>query len=546
MVALNVRDNWNVAKNVILFLGDGMGITAVTAARIYKGQKSGMNGEEGYLAWERFPNIALLKTYNVDKQVPDSAATATAFLCGVKSNFYTMGVDSSVKFKHCNTTRNKNTHLSSIAKWAQDAGMDTGFVTTTRVTHATPGALYAHTADRDWESDFMMKEDGTGCSDVATQLVTENPGRNFKVIMGGGREVLGAPLDTNTTSNSSLSRLDGRNLTQEWLTVKLSQGHSAQYITTAEHLNKVNPKNTDFLMGLFADSHLPFVVEQNADTEVPSLKDMTLKAIEILEKSEKGFFLLVEGGRIDHGLHNNTPYYSVEETVALDAAVAAALRKVDLEETLVLVTADHSHVMTINGYPHRGNDILGVGNLESDVDGLNYTTLMFTNGPGFNYTYDGENVTRYDPMNYDTRDLNYQNLAAVPRVSETHGGEDVAIWAAGPMAHLLHRTHEQHYVAHVMAHAAGIGPSSSWRRRPQFDTRVNNPQDITLAETSSNHYPSLTSDQVAPAKPNFPTINPALRQLLDDNEQKIVQELGAQNVTKYLRHDFTESFNTHV
>ncbi|KAG7168849.1 Alkaline phosphatase, tissue-nonspecific isozyme-like 3 [Homarus americanus] len=245
--ALNVRDNVNIAKNVILFLGDGMGITANTAGRIYKGQKKGMNGEEGYLTWERFPNAALLKTYNVDKQVPDSAATATAFLCGVKSNYYTLGVDSAVKYKDCNASLNTAHHLSSILQWAQEQGMDTGLVTTTRITHATPAALYAHTANRIWECDGNLKEEGAGCKDIADQLITENPGKNIKVIMGGGRRTLGAGLDPNP-DNKICTRQDGRDLTQEWLKDKYHRGHTATYATTAEEMREV--EKTDFFLGM--------------------------------------------------------------------------------------------------------------------------------------------------------------------------------------------------------------------------------------------------------------------------------------------------------
>ncbi|XP_045593013.2 alkaline phosphatase [Procambarus clarkii] len=528
--ALNVRDNWSVAKNIILFLGDGMGITANTAARIYKGQKQGRNGEEGYLAWERFPNVALLKTYNVDRQVPDSAATATAFLCGIKANYYTLGVDSSVKLQDCPASKNTRAHVSSILQWAQFAGMTTGLVTTTRVTHATPAALYAHTADRRWECDGKLEKAGVGCKDIADQLVTENPGRNIRVILGGGRRELGTPHEPQY-DESSCSRLDGRNLAQEWLAEKVWRGASARYVTTADDLRKVSPNNTDFLLGLFSDSHLPYVVERERETQVPSLEEMTLKAIDILQSSKNGFFLLVEGGRIDHGLHNNSAYRALEEALQLDAAVAAALRKVDLENTLVVTTADHSHVMTINGYPNRGNDILGVTGYKSDVDGLNFTTLMFTTGPGFNYTTDGNNVTRHDPNTHDTRDLDYQSLAAVPKKWETHGGEDVAVWAAGPMAHLLHRTHEQNYLAHVMAHAAGIGPSYGRRKRPDYDLRDDLPPHSTGADTPTVRTPPGPADGAAPKRPNFPTVNPALQQLLDDKDQKIVQELGTQDVS---------------
>ncbi|XP_063596573.1 alkaline phosphatase-like [Penaeus indicus] len=545
--ALNVRDNWNVAKNVIIFLGDGMGITANTAARIFKGQKKGMNGEEGYLTWERFPNAALLKTYNVDKQVPDSAGTATAYLCGVKANYYTLGVDPEVTLGDCAAARNPIYHTPSILQWAQEAGKDTGFVTTTRVTHATPAALYAHSAHRNWECDGNLGQMGIGCKDIADQLVSENPGRNIKVILGGGRQSFGA--STGPVNKDTCVRRDGRDLTREWLADKVQQGHSAAYVTNAGELASVDVDDTDFLLGLFSDTHVPFEVDRvNSPAGSPSLAEMAIKAIKFLQKSDNGFFLLVEGGRIDHALHDNLPHRALEEAVALDSAVAAALEEVDLEDTLVLVTADHSHVMTINGYPERGNDILGLTGDISKIDNMPYTTLMFTNGPGYNYTTDGNRVIRHDPRTVDTRHVNYRSQAAVPLppISETHGGEDVAVWAAGPMAHLFHRTHEQHYVAHVMAYAACVGPSAGKRcERPSHATFTRPPVPQAVATATATATSSIgaavasavASGQSAPSVPfvgpKFPTLSPVLQQLIDDNERKIVTTLGSESVSSF-------------
>ncbi|XP_027220591.2 alkaline phosphatase isoform X3 [Penaeus vannamei] len=538
--ALNVRDNWNVAKNVIIFLGDGMGITANTAARIFKGQKKGMNGEEGYMTWERFPNAALLKTYNVDKQVPDSAGTATAYLCGVKANYYTLGVDSEVTLGDCAAARNPIYHTPSILQWAQEAGKDTGFVTTTRVTHATPAALYAHSAHRNWECDGNLGQMGIGCKDIADQLVSENPGRNIKVILGGGRQSFGA--STGPVNKDTCIRRDGRDLTREWLSDKAQQGHSAAYVTNAGELANVDVDDTDFLLGLFSDTHVPFEVDRvNSPAGSPSLTQMATKAVKFLQKNDNGFFLLVEGGRIDHALHDNLPHRALEEAVALDSAVAAVLEEVDLEDTLVLVTADHSHVMTINGYPERGNDILGMTGDISKIDNMPYTTLMFTNGPGFNYTTDGSRVIRQDPRTVDTRHVNYRSQAAVPLppISETHGGEDVGVWAAGPMAHLFHRTHEQHYVAHVMAYAACVGPSAGKRcERPSHATFTRPPVPQAVATASATATSSIgaavasavasgqTGASVPFVGPKFPTLSPVLQQLIDDNERKIIGLLG--------------------
>nr|XP_053635487.1 alkaline phosphatase-like [Cherax quadricarinatus] len=481
------------------------------------------------------------QTYNVDKQVPDSAATATAFLCGVKGNFYTLGVDQSVTKGNCSASKNPAFRVTSILHWAQEAGKDTGIVTNTRITHATPAAAYAHTAHRDWECDSALGEEGAGCKDIADQLVTDLPGKNIKVILGGGRQALGA--SRGASLNSTCFRKDGRNLTREWLNDKLSRGHSARYVTTLGEMEKVRAHDTDYLLGLFDDSHMPYEVDRLVGSSgSPSLRDMTIKALRFLKKSEKGFFLLVEGGRIDHALHDNIPHRAMEEIVAMDAAVAAALREVDLEETLLVVSADHSHVMTINGYPDRGNDILGITGELSKVDGLPYTTLMFTNGPGYNYTVDRYQVRRHDPRLVNTKHIDYRSQAAVPTpaMEETHGGEDVALWAIGPMAHLFHRTHEQNYVAHAMAYSACIGPSQNRCGRPSHATFTKRPSPTRKLPVHSPRTAALstaagsgTAVQLPGALPKFPTLSPVLQQLLNDNEQKIVTSLGLESVKSF-------------
>ncbi|KAG0711114.1 Alkaline phosphatase, tissue-nonspecific isozyme [Chionoecetes opilio] len=460
----------NKAKNVILFLATvWMGITALTAGRILKGQKKGNSGEEESLVWDRFSNMGMLKTYNLDRQVPDSAATATAFLSGVKGNYLTLGVNGNVKSQDCAASLQRENQVSTILEWAQDAGKDTGVVSTAQVTHATPAALYAKTPYRYWQCDAAITRagpDALPCKDIARQLVEDNPGRGMKVIMGGGRQEMGAGQETDV--KQKCVRADGRDLVQEWREARASEGASAAYLTTTEELRNVNARDTDYIMGLFGDLHVPYELDRDrSGAGTPHIKDMVKVALQRLKRSDNGFFLMVEGGRIDHGLHHGMPHRALEELLAMEEAVTETLQGVDLEETLVVVTADHSHVMTMNGYPARGNDIFGKVMNEEDVsDHLPYTTLMFTNGEGFNYTWNGTEVIRRNLTNVDTTDKDFRPLAAVPtyKGSETHGGEDVAVYANGPMAHLFHRVHEQSYVAHVMGYAACIGPYSDCDR----------------------------------------------------------------------------------
>ena len=122
----------------------------------------------------------------MDNQTPDSACTASAIFSGVKTNYDTLGYDSKVKYATPNSVTSEN-EVTTVLKWAQDAGKNTGFVTTARVTHATPAALYAHTVDRNYECDVKIPLEDTISKDIAWQLVHQNPGNQVNVILGGGR-----------------------------------------------------------------------------------------------------------------------------------------------------------------------------------------------------------------------------------------------------------------------------------------------------------------------------------------------------------------------
>ena len=190
----------------------------------------------------------------------------------------------------------------------------------------------------------------------------------------------------------------------------------------------------------------------------PSLTEMTVKAIDILSKNKKGFFLVVEAGRIDHAHHNGNAYRALTDTIELSNAVAAATQKVDLKKTMVVVTADHSHGLTIGGYPARGNNILGLvrgvapdgGSMTKpsvDKDQKPYTTLRYGDGSG--------HVAGERPVlkNSKTTDLNYKQEAAIPLTSETHAGEDVPIFAVGVNSWMFAGSMEQHWIYYVMRDA---------------------------------------------------------------------------------------------
>ncbi|XP_013784535.2 alkaline phosphatase-like [Limulus polyphemus] len=453
--------NNNVAKNVILFLGDGMSLPTIMAARVLKGQRMGRRGEETWLTWENFPHSCLIKTYNANTQVSDSASTATAYLCGVKNNYETVGVSAAANHSECFTTF--GAEVSSILQWAQEEGKDTGFVTTARVTHATPAALYAHSVNRDWESDDKIPYNSTKCKDIARQLVEDVPGRDIKVILGGGRRHFFSNHIMDPEEDQYHLRKDGRDLVTEWTNDKARRHASFAFVTTTKEFQTININKTDYLLGLFSYSHMQYELERNKGPEgEPSIAEMTKTAIKMLQKNSNGYFLLIEGARIDHGHHDTLARHALEETLTLEKAVNEALLMTSRDDTLVIVTADHSQVMTVNGYAKRGTPILGFAGV-SNVDNLPYTTLMYTNGPGYSKGGHRANLTGVDTTHKD-----YQQLSLVPMTEETHGGEDVALYAIGPMAHLFHGVQEQTYVAHAMAYTSCVGHNKEHcQKKPQ-------------------------------------------------------------------------------
>lgn len=321
-----------------------------------------------------------LQTYCADKQVADSACTATAYHTGVKTNFQTIGVSAKVEVSDCQSAKQAENQLESIASWAQNAGKATGIVTTTRVTHASPAGAYAHTSHRDYESDadiLRMGNDPTHCIDIGRQLVENSVSNNFNVVMGGGARKL---LPNGTVDNAGFQgeRLDGRNLISEWMNSK----QSSSFAHTRQDLMDLDYDNTDNLIGIFANSHLDYNLDN--DGSQPTLKEMTAAAIGILRKNPNGFFLFVEGGRIDHAHHETRAKKALDETVQFDEAIQWAYELTNPNDTLIVISADHGHTMTINGYPDIGNSITGVGTDLSDMDNLPYTTLSYANGPAFN------------------------------------------------------------------------------------------------------------------------------------------------------------------
>jgi alkaline phosphatase len=446
---LSRQPNVREARNVALLAGDGMSIPTITAARILAGQQQGGDGESHHLAFEDLlPHVALSKTYTNDAQVADSAPTATAMVSGVKSDNGTIGVTQEAVNDNC--ASQKGREVTTIFELAEAAGYATGIVSTARVTHATPAATYAKSAQRDWENDSDLSDEAraNGCNDIAAQLVDWPAGDGFEVILGGGRaNFMPADQTDPEAADDTGARADGRDLVAEWL----ARHNDAAYVWNNAGFDAVDPAATGHLLGLFEASHMQYETDRDHGPEgEPSLAEMTAKAIDILLENDRGFVLMVEAGRIDHVHHAGNAYRALEDTIALDAAVRAAYDKVDPQETLIVVTADHSHVFTMAGYPKRNSPILGlIGNVADD--GKPYTTLGYQNGPG---AVAGE---RPDLSEVDTTDPDFLQQALVPIAeSETHAGDDVGIYAQGPWAHLFDGVMEQNLIYHVLAHATGL------------------------------------------------------------------------------------------
>ncbi|MDN5865425.1 MAG: alkaline phosphatase [Gammaproteobacteria bacterium] len=458
------------ARNVIVFLGDGMSITTIAAAHILAGQRKGLDGESYRLSFEKFPFTALSRTYETDHQVADSAGTMTAIMTGAKTKMGFIGVGQDAERGNCASRQGHV--LVTMLELAKAAGLSAGVVTTTRITHATPAATYGHLPERGWEVDSEMpgKALAAGCTDFAAQLVDFPIGGGIDVAMGGGRtEFLPAGMRDPEYPQLHGRRDDGRDLIVEWK----RKNPDGAYVWNADQLAALNLAQTTKLLGLFEPSHMHYDHDRPQDKAgEPGLAQMTRAALKVLEKNPEGFFLLVEGGRIDHALHAGNAFRALDDTIAFAKAVQVALDMTRAEDTLIVVTADHSHTLVFRGYPARGNSILGLvrdadGERATDALGLPYTTLAFGSGPGYTGATDAQpEGPKHFPHHYDqaygihhgqpdlthvdTADPNYLQAATIPKHGETHGGEDVAVFAHGAGAAAFHGEIEENTIFHLI------------------------------------------------------------------------------------------------
>ncbi|KAF1021219.1 MAG: Alkaline phosphatase H [Paracidovorax wautersii] len=414
-------------KNVIFLLGDGMGITTLTASRIYK------VGEAGELAIDRLPETAFVHTYSLDGQVTDSAPSMAAYMTGVKMRNEVISMSPETRATDANgkayvasedttcPTSGNGEPAETLLEQMKAAGYGTGVVTTTRVTHATPATTYAHVCHRD------------AYNTIAAALVPGGAGYNSR--LGDGIDViLGGGLRNFLPKGEGSRRNDSRDLTAE-----LKQA-GYRLATSRGEFDQL-PADGSKIAGLFTPGEMSYDLDRDPAKE-PSIAEMTAKAIDALAARQKGFFLMVEGGRIDHALHATNARRALQDTVAFDNAVQTAIDKMQaidpgLKNTLIVVTADHDHTLQMNGYAQITGKtepgkpgVLGLvknyvdGRPSTDVDGNPYTVLGFGNGPNRPSTR-----SAIDEATLENAD--YLQEAVVPMASETHGGGDVFLGAQG-------------------------------------------------------------------------------------------------------------------
>ena len=495
-----LKPNTKPARNVILFIGDGMDPTTVAAARIYDGQTRGEEGEENFLSFEKFPYLAMSKTYNTDAQTPDSAGAMSAIATGVKTKIGVISLSDAVVTGNCASA--KNAMVSTLGELSERAGLATGIVSTSLITDATPAAVYAHAASRSWQSDASLPPEAVenGCRDIARQLIEFPDGDGLDVVLGGGRGPF-MPIEVADPEAAAAkgARRDGRNLTDEWT----EKGNNRVYVWNKDMFDAIDPATAPKVLGLFEPSVMKYETDRESDAAgEPSLVEMTKKAIEILRQDKDGYFLMIEGGRIDHAHHAGNAARALKDAQALSQAVAAAREMTSENDTLIIVTADHGHTLSFAGYPRKGSNILGLSTAiagESDspdefargADGKRYTTLGYANGPGSILEGQKKAGERPDPTEEEVADVNYHQQSAIPSDAETHGGQDVTVYASGPHAYLFGGVVEESYIFHV------IDDALSLRKRAAAKLRLQ-PRSLSSISTAS---PSMVTCDASSAAP---------------------------------------------
>jgi alkaline phosphatase len=443
-------------KNIIFFLGDGMGINTLTAARIYA------VGEDGDLTLDTLPESAFVKTYSNDAQTTDSAASMSAYMTGVKSNNGIISMSTDTLAIEAGRDANGNKTIArcsngravpTLAELAKRRGLAVGVVTTTRVTDATPGAVYAHACHRSMETD------------IAAALVPGGAGYNQALGAGGIDVLLGGGTDAFTAKEQGGKRADGRDLLAEL------RAKGFRSVSTTAQLNAIDTASGAPLVGLFGPANLSYDAVRDPARD-PGLAAMASSAIKVLSKNPNGFFLMVEGGLIDLALHDTNAKRALQEVVAFDntlKATIAQMRVIDpgLKNTLIVVTADHDHTLLLNGYSRRTGKttptepgVLGLmrrvdnGKLRVDVEGAPFTIIGFGTGENRVQGKRGDAPALTDAI-VTADDYHQEAVVRTASGDETHGGSDVFLGAIGAGADSFHGAIDNTRVFELIKAAGG-------------------------------------------------------------------------------------------
>ena len=364
-------------KNVILFIGDGMGPSVISAARV---EHLGKNKK---LHLDSFKNLAKVKTYSKDSPVTDSAASATAMATGFKT------VNRALSVSVANKKVIKK--YETILELASKNNKYVGLVTTSHILHATPAAFFSHVAHRDMHDEIAMD-------------LYKSP---VDLVLGGGKKLISPHKKTLEKKFKLVENSKNINLCQD---------------------NKV--------IGVFSEKHLPFNDQLNSKSKKQiSLKNLTSKALKCAVDKKEGFFLMVEGARIDHALHLRKHKTALSEMIAFDQSIEMTmdyLKKNDLlKNTLVLVTADHdTGGLAVNG---------PVGDVSSFFDkGGHILRTQKKKGLG--------------PM-FPVLKLSSDPLSGVNPVDSTHTGVDVTLYAAGAGSEKINGTLENTEIFKIIKNA---------------------------------------------------------------------------------------------
>lgn len=291
------------AKYVFYFIGDGMGAGQRQISEEYKKE---VLKKDGKLLMNSLPFSGITTTYSADTLITDSAAAGTALATGHKTNNGYIAKDP------------KGKDLKTLIELAQEKGMATGLVTTTRITHATPAVFASHNIDRDDENG------------IAEDYVKSN----VDYFAGGGYRHF-----VSKDGELKSKRKDDRDLIKEFK----DKGYKT-FIgeNSIKEFEKWEPKEGEKTFAAFKDSHMPYTIDDIKE-EYPTLKEMTEKGIELLSKDKDGFFIMVEGGRIDHASHAQDVVGTIYDTLAFDEAIKEAYKFYEEhpKDTLIVVAADH-------------------------------------------------------------------------------------------------------------------------------------------------------------------------------------------------------------